>query len=57
MILTELIDEAGFPPGVFNLVNGDGATTGDALETQANLVMHQQECLWKKVCMTRRLKE
>ena len=31
MILAELIDEAKFPKGVFNLVNGDGATTGDAL--------------------------
>ena len=31
MILAELIDEAKFPKGVFNLVNGDGAVTGDAL--------------------------
>ena len=31
MIIAELIDEAKFPKGVFNLVNGDGATTGDAL--------------------------
>ena len=31
MILAELIDETKFPEGVFNLVNGDGATTGDAL--------------------------
>ena len=30
MILAELIDEAKFPKGVFNLVNGDGSTTGDA---------------------------
>lgn len=25
ILLAEMIDEAGFPPGVFNLVNGDGA--------------------------------
>ena len=29
MILAEMIDEAKFPSGVFNLVNGDGAITGD----------------------------
>jgi aldehyde dehydrogenase (NAD+) len=28
MVLAELIDEAKFPNGVFNLINGDGATTG-----------------------------
>ena len=31
MILAEIIDETKFPPGVFNLVNGDGETTGNAL--------------------------
>ena len=39
MILTELIDEAGFPPGVFNLVNGDGAVTGDALTSHPDINM------------------
>ena len=39
MILTELFDEAGFPPGVFNLVNGDGATTGDALTSHPDINM------------------
>ena len=39
MILTELIDEAGFPPGVFNLVNGDGAITGDALTSHSDINM------------------
>ena len=39
MILTELIDEAGFPPGVFNLINGDGATTGDALTSHPDINM------------------
>ena len=39
MILTELIDEAGFPPGVFNLVNGDGSTTGDALTSHPDINM------------------
>ncbi len=27
----QLIEKAGFPPGVFNLILGDGATTGQAL--------------------------
>ena len=39
MILAELIDETGFPPGVFNLVNGDGATTGDALTSHPDVNM------------------
>ena len=29
--LAELIDEAGFPPGVFNVVTGPGSTVGEAL--------------------------
>lgn len=29
--LAELFEEAGFPAGVINVVQGDGATTGDAL--------------------------
>ena len=39
MILAELIDETGFPPGVFNLINGDGATTGDALTSHPDINM------------------
>jgi betaine-aldehyde dehydrogenase len=30
-VLAEIIDAAGLPPGVFNLVSGDGAVTGEAL--------------------------
>jgi aldehyde dehydrogenase (NAD+) len=39
MILAELIDEAKFPAGVFNLINGDGATTGDALTSHPDINM------------------
>ena len=39
MILAELIDETSFPPGVFNLINGDGATTGDALTSHPDINM------------------
>ncbi len=39
MILAELIDETDFPPGVFNLINGDGATTGDALTSHPDINM------------------
>ena len=39
MILTEMIDEAKFPEGVFNLVNGDGAVTGDALTSHPDVNM------------------
>ena len=39
IILAEIIDEAKFPPGVFNLVNGDGAVTGDALTSHPDVNM------------------
>jgi len=39
MILAEMIDEVKFPAGVFNLVNGDGATTGDALTCHPDVNM------------------
>ena len=39
VIIAELIDEAKFPKGVFNLVNGDGATTGDALTSHPDVNM------------------
>ncbi len=29
--LAEILDEAGVPPGVFNLINGDGPSVGEAL--------------------------
>ena len=39
MILAELIDETKFPAGVFNLVNGDGETTGNALTSHPDVTM------------------
>ena len=39
MIIAELIDEAKFPKGVFNLVNGDGEITGDALTSHPDVNM------------------
>jgi len=39
MILAEMIDEVKFPEGVFNLVNGDGATTGDTLTSHPDVNM------------------
>ena len=39
MILAELIDDTKFPAGVFNLVNGDGATTGNALTSHPDVNM------------------
>ena len=39
MILAEIIDEVRFPKGVFNLVNGDGATTGEELTRHPNIDM------------------
>ncbi|KAF0960880.1 aldehyde dehydrogenase [Rhodococcus sp. T7] len=31
LLLAELVEEAGFPPGAFNVLTGPGATVGDAL--------------------------
>ena len=39
MLLAEMIDVAGFPPGVFNLVNGDGAGVGAHLTTHPDVDM------------------
>ncbi|WP_223640658.1 aldehyde dehydrogenase family protein [Rhodobacter sp. TJ_12] len=39
MLFTELLDQAGFPAGVFNLVNGDGPTVGAALSRHRDIAM------------------
>ena len=39
MIFAELVDEAGFPAGVFNLVNGDGAGVGTVLSGHPDVDM------------------
>ena len=39
MLFAEMIDEAGFPPGVFNLVNGDGAGVGTDISGHPNIDM------------------
>ncbi|MEE2729423.1 MAG: aldehyde dehydrogenase family protein [Pseudomonadota bacterium] len=39
MIFAEIVDEAGLPPGVFNLVNGDGAGVGSALTSHPDVDM------------------
>ena len=38
-IWAEVMDEAGVPPGVFNMVNGDGAVVGAALSTHPDVDM------------------
>jgi aldehyde dehydrogenase (NAD+) len=39
LIFAEILDEAGVPPGVFNLVNGDGAGVGAALSSHPGVDM------------------
>ena len=39
IVLTEIIHESKFPPGVFNLVNGDGEITGNALTSHPDIDM------------------
>jgi aldehyde dehydrogenase (NAD+) len=39
MMLTEIIDDAGLPAGVFNLVNGDGPTVGEAIASHPDIDM------------------
>ena len=38
-LFAQILDEAGVPPGVFNLVNGDGSTVGAALAAHPDLAM------------------
>ncbi|MEZ5383565.1 MAG: aldehyde dehydrogenase family protein [Microthrixaceae bacterium] len=37
LLFAELVDEAGFPPGVFNLVNGNGLGVGTALTSHPDV--------------------
>lgn len=39
LLFTEILHEAGVPPGVFNLVNGDGPTVGAALASHPDIAM------------------
>jgi aldehyde dehydrogenase (NAD+) len=39
IILTEIFDKAGVPPGVYNLVNGDGPTVGTAIAMHPDIDM------------------
>ncbi len=39
MLYAELVEEAGFPAGVFNLVNGDGLECGSALSKHKDIDM------------------
>ncbi|MCB8821445.1 aldehyde dehydrogenase family protein [Microvirga rosea] len=39
LIFAEIIEEAGIPPGVFNLVNGDGPTVGQAIASHPDIDM------------------
>ena len=39
LLFAEMIDEAGFPPGVFNLLNGDGAGVGSQISAHLDIDM------------------
>lgn len=39
LLLAEVLDEAGVPAGVFNLVNGDGPTVGSAMSAHPDIDM------------------
>ncbi len=39
LLLAEILDEAGVPAGVFNLVNGDGPTVGSAISSHPKVDM------------------
>jgi aldehyde dehydrogenase (NAD+) len=39
MLFTEIVDDAGLPPGVFNLVNGNGPTVGEAIAAHPEIDM------------------
>ena len=39
ILWAEVMDEAGVPPGVFNLINGDGPTVGEAMSAHPGIDM------------------
>jgi aldehyde dehydrogenase (NAD+) len=39
LLWAEVMDEAGVPPGVFNLINGDGPTVGEAMSSHPGIDM------------------
>ena len=39
LIWAQVMDEAGVPPGVFNLINGDGPTVGEAMSSHPGIDM------------------
>ena len=39
ILFAEILDEAGVPAGVFNLVNGDGPTVGEAMSSHKDIDM------------------
>ncbi len=39
VLVAEILDEAGVPAGVFNLVNGDGPTVGEAMSAHPDIDM------------------
>jgi len=39
LLFAEILDEAGVPPGVFNLVNGDGPAVGEAMSAHPGIDM------------------
>ncbi len=38
-LFTQIVHEAGLPPGVFNMVNGDGSTVGSAISSHPGIAM------------------
>jgi aldehyde dehydrogenase (NAD+) len=38
-LFTRILDEAGLPPGVFNMVNGDGSSVGSAISSHPDVAM------------------
>ncbi|OUJ04800.1 aldehyde dehydrogenase family protein [Acetobacter malorum] len=39
LVFTEILDEAGLPPGVYNMVNGDGPGVGEAIASHPDVDM------------------
>ena len=39
LLFAQILHEAGVPPGVFNLVNGDGPTVGAAISSHPDVAM------------------
>ena len=51
ILLAEVLHEAGLPKGVFNLINGDGPTVGEAMSAHPDIDMMYVKRLYENLAL------